>query len=398
MTRQLIGISLASLLVAAISAPAASPSPAPKATSAPVSKPASAPAVVLTPTQEAIAKVTAAYMKNDLGPFTEAHKAALKIADLTPAQRQDLLYMRNAMNDFHPAWWPNCRSSVNVSFQATIWGKGFSANYMPLDTLGFQAPVDIKNGKIVVVVAWKPSMVDSPKPGEGFFCERFGVTKGDIAEAIVWHELGHNYVTNFLPLDVVIKLYNDHMQIFETVQEFYGDMSALYHSSPKARLTTMAMRISGIDENREEEAHNRASQGIGSLILANWLMDPNKWPNVHFPAAVPDTDAERKTLMYCYGQLDSNWSFSEDRALRELIKKYIETKGDSVLRSKGEIQLPNKLSFKMIATDDRELQKKRDKWVADQLKLIIDSGRADKNKAPEKKGEWRGRPAVIMPW
>ncbi len=60
--------------------------------------------------------------------------------------------------------------------------------------------------------------------------------------------------------------------------------------------------------------------------------------------------------------------------------------GEKVLRSKGRIRLPNKLSFKIMTGDDHELQPKRDTWVADKLKAIIKSGRADK--ADEKWDKW----------
>ncbi len=419
MTRLMIASVFGFVGVVALSLGAATPSPspspsaapAPKATSGPAVKTASgpasssptsasAPAVPLTPAQEAMNKAATLYLKNDPAAFNEAYKAATKLANLTPAQRGDLTYMHDAMAGHHPNWWLNCRSSTNVSFQATIWGKNFAANYMPDDMLGMQAPVGVKNGKIAVIVCWKPSMVDSPKAAEGYFAERFGMTKGDLAEAIVWHELGHNYVTCFLPLDVVLKLYDEFPQIFSTVQEFYADMSALYHSSPHARLATMAMRIDGIEDNRDEEAHNRASQGIGSLLLTNWLMEPAKWPSIHFPPAIPPDEIERRSITYVYGHIDVGWTVAEDRALRELVKKYMETKGDSTLRSKGEVQLPNKLSFKMIATDDRDLQKKRDAWVAAQLKSLIDSGRADKPdpKADKNKFDYRSRTAVVLPW
>jgi hypothetical protein len=58
--------------------------------------------------------------------------------------------------------------------------------------------------------------------------------------------------------------------------------------------------------------------------------------------------------------LDANWTLAEDRAMRELVHKVIATKGDAIFRGRGDVPLPNNLSFKLMVSEDRELQKKRD--------------------------------------
>jgi hypothetical protein len=62
------------------------------------------------------------------------------------------------------------------------------ANYEPLDSVGYQRTY-IRRSRIRVIVTWRPSWVDNPKPAKGYLAERHKMTRGDIAEAIVWHEL-----------------------------------------------------------------------------------------------------------------------------------------------------------------------------------------------------------------
>jgi hypothetical protein len=328
---------------------------------------------------ESYDKMVAAYMKGDWAALGDELKSVDKLLRfMTPAQRLDVKYVRDSAAEYRPAWWSECRKTSNVSFGAKIWGKGFTANYMPSEAPGVEMPVGEKDGKLVVVVSWKPSLVDSPKAADGYLAKRFGLTRGDLGEAMVWHELGHNYISLGLPLNAVKELYTNYSLLFGHLQEFYADMTALYHASPKARLATLLIRADDIEEDREDEGHGRSAMAIGSLILANVLADPAKWPSVHLPPAVPDKEVERLTTLYAYEHLDANWTLGEDRALRDLVQKFIFVKGEAVLRGRGDVQLPNNLSYKLMATDDRDSQKKRDAWVAAQLKKAIDSGRADK--------------------
>jgi len=305
--------------------------------------------------------------------------------------RKDLAYIRKVAPEHRPRWWKSCRKSSNVSFKARIWGRQFMANYEPDNMVGSQrlylrrrsrtGPV-----KVTIIVSWRPSWVDNPKAAKGYLAERHEMTRGDVAEAIVWHELGHNYITKFLPSKQVWELLVDHRMLFDHLQEFYADMTTLYHSSPRARLVVMMMRLNELYGYDDAEPHTRAAHAIGSLILANVLANPDKWPSIHFPPEVPEEEVERNTLIYVYENIDPAWTLAEDKAMRDMAKKFIMVNGEKVLRSKGRIRLPNKLSFKIMTGDDHELQPKRDTWVADKLKAIIKSGRADK--ADEKWDKW----------
>lgn len=364
---------------------------------------------------ECFQKLQAAYMNNKWDELKDLFRSSGRYLRLMDRDQQKLvLYMRKSVREFRPRWWKNTKSASNVSFRAGIWRRNFMANYMPSDMLGAQAPVGIRDGKILVIVSWRPTMVDNPEPAGGALAKMHGVTKGDLGEVIVWHELGHNYITNFLPLKHVIILYNDHNILFHHLQEFYADMTSLYHCSPKARLTILMFRLNNLDSGDETCAHARMSYGIGSLLLSEWMQNPDDWPSVHFPAEVPENDVEKSTIMYVYENFDPNWTVKEDKALREMTLDFIRRRGESVLRSKGVVPLHNGLEFNLIESQDREAKVKRDKWVAQKLKALIKAGRADEPIKKEKndKGEIvirRGnvevrhrigedRPRIHIPW
>jgi hypothetical protein len=262
--------------------------------------------------------------------------------------------------------------------------------------MGLQAPigVDPRTGRLLVIVSWRPAFVDSPKPLKGWLAEAHGLTQADLAEVIVWHELGHNYVTLNLSLRDAIELYSNHRMLFEHVQEFYADLTSLRHASPRACRMALMTRLSELYRYNEREPHTRAAHGLGSLMLSEWLANPDDWPMVHFPPEVPEEHIERETIKYIYEHFDPKWSPAEYFALCRFIDRWVRTSGNRVLRGRGEVRLANRLEMKLMVGDDRDLQSKRDEWVAERLAKIIADGRADPK--PEEENEKPGQVVRII--
>ena len=358
-------------------------------------------------------KVLDLYMGNKFSDLKDAFVGQAKlIAALTPTLRNNVNYMKSSSVDFRPPWWKSCRNSSNISFQAKIWDRQFTANYVPSEDLGEQMPLDYneKTQRFTVIVSWRPNYIDNGKPLKGAQAVRHKLSQGDLGEVIIWHELGHNYITNFIPGKQVTQLYRDYHFLFDSAQEFYADMTALYHCTPHGRMTCLCMRTEDIESGQESgmESHHRAAYAIGAILLSNFLQEPAKWPSVHFPGAVPAENAEINTIIYMYDHFAASLTLAEDRALRDLVHKFIFTNGDTVLRNKGEFLLANKFKFNIVGNDDRELVGKRDVWVKTQLKKVIDSGQADnppKNSTSKPSGDddspfrrWWHPSRIEIPW
>ena len=334
-------------------------------------------------------KIAECYLNGRWQELAEALKQASGSSyGMTSKQRQDIAYVRKAAAGCRPGWWKHCKATSNTSFKATIWNRTFTANYIPLEFVGLQTTIMMRRGKLVVVVSWQPTMVDNPKPADGALAKRHGITKGDLGEVIVWHELGHNYITHFLPARHVIALYRDHTLLFRHLQEFYADLTSVYHCSPRARRAALMIRLAALDRNREVDPHTRAAVGIGSLLLAKFLSEPAKWPSVHLPGKLPATSVERNTIMYVYRNLQASWTLEEDRQLQKYIAGFIQDQGALVLRRRGEIRLPNGLKTNLMEPADRQHQTERDEWVARQLEKAIKAGRADKQPPKTGAGEF----------
>jgi len=349
--------------------------PAPAKDPSPAKEPA--PAKEAAPAKELsfYEKVVDQYMQSHLAELdallkeTRAHDA-----EMSADQRNDIAYIRKAAADYRPAWWKNTLSSKNITFTATIWGKSFKANFMPSESLGGEMSAPDDSGRVLTVVTWQPHLVNSIKPLEGEREEAHKLRECDEGEAIVWHELGHNYVTQTLPPDQVKKLYTDYRLLFSALQEFYADMTALYHCSPQGRKAVLMVRAPGLDWNEVNDPHCRAANAIGAWILSQVLAEPAKWPSFRLPAKMPKDDVERRVILFMYRHLDTGYSLEEDRNFRETVATFIHTKGANVLKKKGTVTLNNNLDFKLMTAEDRELQVKRDAWVAAELTKGIASG------------------------
>ncbi len=350
-----------------------------------VTRAADKPQPVNTPRYDAM---TASFKDADWKAFKK-HKDAVKLEykSLTPKQRLNVAYMRDTAFDCQPKWWPSVSSLKPTSFKPSIWNKTFGANYIPSRTLGVQVPIGVTaDGKLAIVVSWRPDLVGDHRLLQGDLARMHQFKRRHLAEIVVWHELGHNYISVFLPTDAVFELYQRYGMLFHHLQEFYADMTALHHCSPKSRLLTLMFRLDSLSLYDRTEQHTRAAHAIGSILLTEFMTNPDKWPSVHFPPYLPKHSTELSTIIYMYERLSTNWTLEEDKALRQLAERFIKRNGNTIFRRQGKITLPNRLNFELLAAKDKEHQAKRDAWVEAKLKQLIKTGRADKRFTyPDKK-------------
>jgi len=372
-------------LVVRAKSPAAKSSPATQ----PATKPANPLAVARQKARDQYRKILGCYMHSNFSEL-KVEMARMRLTAMLPqSAKTDLAYIRKMIPEYRPPWWKHCQSASNISFRARIWGRPFVANFMPTQPQSKRQAVQLVNNKIQVVAQWQPHMVDNPQPVPGALAVAHGLTKGHVGEAIVWYELGRNYVPTFIPVKQAVFLYQKQATMFSHIQEFLAALSSLYHSSPKARLASLFIQIDPLKKNEDGSAYTRAGHAVGAMILARVLMEPEKWPGFKLPTEVPKTMVEHNTILHVYNRIDPEWSLAEDKALRDLARMFILTRGKAILASKGSIVLSNKLSMKLMATHDRHAQKLRDAWVAKKLKEIIEAANKDKvrDKAKDKIGD-----------
>jgi hypothetical protein len=321
--------------------------------------------------------------------------------DLNREQREHLVEIRRRADDVRPDWWENAKSPSNISFRASMWGKSFTANYYPSEMMGVQAPIGMRGNRLIIIVSWRPSYVDNPRPLGGWLAEKHGLTRGDLGEVIVWHELGHNYISMHLSARDNLTLYRNHRLLYSHVQEFYADLTALRHASAGAARTALMFRLRELTHYEGRAPHTRAAHALGALMLTEWLEHPDDWPMVHFPPEVPEQQVELNAIRYIYQHFEPEWSVGEYFRLHDFLDHWVRRHGDRVLRGRGHVRLPNGLEMHLIEPRDREAQAERDAWVAAKLRSIIDAGRADAKLSEAERERWeeqrRGEVTLIGP-
>lgn len=302
---------------------------------------------------------------------------------LEPEQRRMYSQLRRVWPEVRPEWWRSTDSDRPVSFTAEIWDQRFTANYMPTRELGLQAVfarLDASQTRIIgldVIVTWRSSYIDNHRPALGGMSEKHDLTFDHFSEAIIWHELGHNYITNNLPLSAALKLYREHRNIFSHLQEYYADMTTIRHGSPKAQRTMMWFRLNEMDRYEASRPHTRAGYAIGAWFIQEAMMNPDDWPSVRFPPSVPDEQVELNTIMYVYENWEPEWTIEEHLQLRDLAEQYLRRNGKTIFRRHGELRMPAGGRLKLLAMEDRDYAREREAWVKKRLEELIKSGRAD---------------------
>lgn len=347
--------------------------------------------------EEALAvyeKYEAAYLNGDMESVQELYREMRSKQRFLDRDKQSAIrHMYQKAPEYRPRWWKGTKKQEKNSFKAEIWGRDFFANYVPTRELGLQAvfPQEEFNQKtgqfevvdLIILVTWKPLMVDSTEAAGGKLAEIHGYTLGDIAEVIVWHELGHNYLTETISTRNNVELYDRYGDLYSTMHEYFADMAAIYHGKPQARKMALQFRLEELDIYAKDLPHNRGAHGIGSIVITDMLMNPDKWPSVKFPPAVPKQQVELNTIIYIYENLPARLTALEDIRLQELAEEFVMKKGERTFKDKGKIPLQNRLEFALMYSEDRENEVKRNKWVTTKLEGLISEGRADKLAAGE---------------
>jgi len=316
---------------------------------------------------EAYDEVVHAYLNSQWTELKEAQRAVSRFTTyLTAGQRADLLYIRKVAPEFRPPWWRTCKSTVSRRIRAKVWGRNLVAKYTPADKPDMSGKINAM-GRMETTVFWNPSLVDSTASEKGRTAARHGLTTGNIGEFVVWRQLGLSYITSSLPVKTVMGLYNDNKHLYQHLQWFYGNVTSLYHCSPKARRAAMLVHATTLQDASAAEAYLRSCRAVSSLFTAIVLAEPSQWPSVQLPHSIPDQAAEATTGLALYRSLQPTWTLAEDRAFREALRKFFRANGERVLKSRGRLVLPNRMGFMLMEPDDRKFQANRDQWVKQQL-------------------------------
>jgi len=309
------------------------------------------------------ARISDAYMMGETGKLSAAlTEAAGSMGSFSDSQKADILYVRQALAECRPAWWDKCKTARGrVSIVQPLLGKTVRAYYDPARKPGMG--IKTRRGRTYVTAGWKPADMDSRDEG------RYGYRKGEVTERSIWDTLAAGQVYSAVTMQVVAKMTGRQKLQLERAIAFRGNLVAIYHALPPARRYAIHTYMASFYYDKWGKdpmaAPRRAACG---LVLCEVLANRASYPSLKLPPRLPAANAEAALGQHykLTVKLNATWTISEDRLLREAIKRFAAANDTSVSQT-GKVALPNGLPAAIDPKVDNTLRPKRDAWIKQQF-------------------------------
>jgi len=316
-------------------------------------------------------RIVRAYLNSEWTELAEALPMSSKeLALLTPEQRKDVQYVRKAAAECRPGWWQACKAGKETLIRPALWQRRFRAKYVPGPK--YHAGVQTLGGLRLITLSWPASQMDSTAPADRSMAAH-GCTAGDMADLNIRHVLANGYLLGSMPYETLAAVYKRDKTRFQRYQLFRGNVAALYHCSPRSRHAALIIDLAAFMARYGSGSMGGCARAVGSMLIAEVLADPSKWPSLPLPRNVPSSDAERRVAVHYKMRIGKAWTLAEDKALREATFAFAQKNDKEVLRS-GKVVLPNKLTVALDPEKDEPFKAKRDAWVTEQLEKALKRG------------------------
>ena len=311
-------------------------------------------------------RIVWAYMDGQWEELASALAAANKsAAPLTPPQRADVAYVRQALAECRPAWWLSCKSDRKTPIRHTLWGKTFLATFDPLAKDGLN--IRFEPSPRVLTLKWNGTKMDSRDKGE------YGFLRGDMVNMSIWGTLGTAQVYALVPMDTLRSTDERSKLRLQRFLRFRSNVTALYHSGPPARRYALHIYLAAFLDQWGKGPLAGCRRAVGAMFLCELLSEPSKYPSLALPKSLPAEEAEKQLGRHYKFRIrrKSHWTIAEDRSYREALKPFVGANGN-VLKTES-VMLPNGLTLSLDDEKEAALRPKRDAWV----KARFDAARAE---------------------
>ena len=343
-----IGMLMLSMAAMAASAPAAAPKAEPSAAKAGDFHP----------------RLVSAYMDGKGDELDKALAARpAELAGLTPGQRADVAYVRQAMAEARPPWWKLCKAGQKTPFQPTVWGVTLSATYDPAAKSG----LEMKAGapKPAFIFNWPAADMDSTEPGE------YGFLKSDLMGLGIWQNMGSAAAWATLPQQALVNLSEKDTLRLGLYSDFRGNLTALYCGTPPERRWGLHIFLAAYMPQYGKGPMAASRRAAAAMFLVEVLKSPAAYPSLKLPDTLAAEGAEEKLAAHFKFKIGRRtpWTIAEDKAFREAVKTFAVANGQKVFDT-GKVTLPNNLVFALMPDEDNPYRPVRDTWIKAQFDKV----------------------------
>jgi len=309
-------------------------------------------------------RLVSAYMDGNRDELDKALAARpAELAGLTPGQRADVAYVRQAMAEARPPWWKSCKAGRRILFQPTVWGVTLNAVYDPAAKSG----LEMKSGtpKPTFTFNWPAADMDSAEPGE------YGFLKGDLAGLGIWQSMGMAAVWAGLPPQALVNLGEKDQLRLSLYAGFRGSLTALYCGAPPERRWGLHIFLAAYLPQYGKGPMAATRRAAAAMFLVEVLKSSAAYPSLKLPDTLAAEGAEEKLAAHFKFKIGRRtpWTIAEDKAFREAVKAFAAANGQKVFDS-GKVTLPNNLVFALMPDEDNPYRPARDTWLKAQFDKV----------------------------
>ena len=290
---------------------------------------------------------------------------AKSITALPAAQKTDVEYIRRTIAESRPDWWKLCKAGNLVHFHPAVWGRSFNATFDPGAKVNLT--INYLNGSPSVTVKWPSADMDNPKvEGELDF------NKGEHVDLDLWTTLGTAQSWSLIPPMQQVNMSEPDRIKFSRFLAFRGNVAGIYYATPRARRLAIWNGISGWSHEYDKSQMVMCTRAIGAMYAAEILAHPKTYPTVKWPQEPPADGAESKMVWELQDWVrHHDFTFSEDKALREAIKSFATANAEKA-RQSGAVTFIDGLRMSLDRDADQPLSGQRDAWIKAQYAKVPD--------------------------
>ena len=313
---------------------------------------------------DAYARICQEYLDGKWDAVDTDLRTVKKPVGLSSAQQADLTYIRQTLAECRPAWWAQTKAGQKCAIRPVVWGTPLGLTYDPAGQGGVQ--VQFSGNTSVLTVSWPAKEMDNPNQAE------HGFTKGELNNLGVWATLGMAKVWSQTPAQALVGMSEADKTRLLRCQDFRGNVTGLYYGIPRARRWGEFLYLLSWLEKYAKMPTVYSRKAAGAMFLAEVVANPAKYPSLPLPKTLEGENAEEKLAEYYRKMIEKKgWTVAEDRALRDVLKKFAAANDLSVYQTES-VTLPNKLVVALDPAADVSLRPKRDAW----LKARFDEARS----------------------
>lgn len=290
---------------------------------------------------------------------------AKEIGKFTPAQRQDLTYIKQSVLESRPAWWKPIKSGEKQDFRADVWGRAMNLTF---DPKGKGVETKWEGNKIQVSVTWSAGDMDNPDHAE------HGFSKAELNHLNVFATLGMAAAWTAIPPQTFSQISTEEQKaLLWQSFDFHGNVTGVYYGTPRARQWGIWLYLHSYQEKYQQMSNINARKAVAVAFLMEVLANPKKYPSIKLPDKLDSDKAEEKLALAVHVPMEKQgWTLAEDKTIRQAIRNFTAA-NERVLQNGGAVTLPNGLGLLLDPKADEPLRVKRDAWFKKQFDKAKDA-------------------------